>query len=209
MGQKASPKTIRLKISENWKSLWFNDKKYGDQIIEDLKIKRKLSSDLKTAFLSDITIDRDANTLTVNIMSSRPGVIIGRGGSGSDKIKSAVEKLTSSKVRVNIFEVKKPDLDAAIVAQSVAMQLEKRMPFRRAIKQAMEKARDAGARGVKIQVAGRLNGADIARREKVQFGTLPLSTFKEIISFGRADALTTYGIIGVKVWIYIGNTKVH
>src|SRR3989339_1399749 len=141
MGQKVSPKAIRLKMSESWKSLWFSDKKYSDQVVEDIKIKSRLSKELKSAFLSDITIDRDANTITINIFSSRPGVIIGRGGSGSEKIKKLIENKSRSRVKVNIFEVKKPDIDSEIVAQSVALQLEKRFPFRRAIKQALEKSR--------------------------------------------------------------------
>jgi small subunit ribosomal protein S3 len=207
MGQKVSPKAIRLKMSESWKSLWFSDKKYSDQVIEDIQIKNRINSELKSAFLSDITIDRDANTITINIFSSRPGVIIGRGGSGSEKIKKMIENKSQSRVKVNIFEVKKPDVDPEIVAQSVALQLEKRFPFRRAIKQALEKSRAAGAKGVRIQVAGRLNGADIARREKVQFGTIPLSSFDKEIKYGTAHALTTYGIIGVKVWIYLGEGR--
>lgn len=205
MGQKVNPKSMRLKINESWKSTWFEGKNYASQLISDIKLRDKIMKDLKSAAISDVIIGRDANLISVTIYSARPGVIIGRGGAGSEKIKEMVEKATGSKARVNIIELKRPETNAAYVAQNVAFQLEKRMPFRRAMKQAAEKAVEAGVKGIKVQVAGRLNGADIARVEKVISGTVPLSSFKSGIDFAYVTALTTYGIIGVKVWIFNGD----
>lgn len=204
MGAKANPNGVRLKINKGWKSLWFDDKKYGDQLIEDVSLRKRLIADLKNASISDVKIDRDANQITVAIYTARPGIIIGRGGAGSEKIKKLVEKMTKSKARVNIIEVKKPDSDAMYIAQNIASQIERRIPFRRAIKQAIEKGRETGVKGIKISVSGRLNGVDIARNEKASFGTVPLSTLRSDIDFVHVPALTTYGIIGVKVWVYKG-----
>ena len=206
MGAKSNPNGLRLKINKGWKSLWFDDSKYAVQLIEDVQLRRKLIADLKTASISDVKIDRDANQITVSIYSSRPGVIIGRGGAGSDKIKKMVEKMTKSRARINIIEVKRPDADAMCIAQNIASQIERRFPFRRAIKQAIEKAKEAGVKGIKISVSGRLNGVDIARNEKASYGTVPLSTLKSDIDFIHVPALTTYGIIGVKVWVYKGES---
>ena len=204
MGQKVNPNSQRMKINVKWKSRWFSDKNYAKELISDIKIRRVLMDNLKGAMVSEIVIDRDANTIKVDIKSARPGVIIGRGGEGSKKIKSLIEKESGSKAKVNIVEERKPDLNAENIAQNVANQLEKRFPFRRAIKQAVERAEEAGAKGVKVQVSGRLNGADIARSEKAQFGTIPLSHFDSIIDYAQGEALTTYGIIGIKVWVYTG-----
>jgi len=205
MGQKVNPKSIRLKINETWKSGWFgNGEDYSNKLISDLQIRKLLMQRLKDASVSDIYIIRDANKVTIDIHSARPGVIIGRGGAGTDELKKLLKKYVGNRLQINIIEVKKPDGDAAIVAQNVANQIEKRIPFRRAIKQAVEKAKDAGVLGIRVVVSGRLNGADIARSEKAIFGTVPLSTFKNNIDYEHIQAKTTYGVIGVKVWVYKG-----
>jgi len=204
MGQKVSPKAFRMKFNQYWDSLWFSDKKYGKQLIEDVKIRKMLSEKLKVASVTKVLIERNANQITVSIYSSKPGILIGRSGAGSDKIKEMIEKITHSKVSLNIFEIKKSDVNAMNIAQNISAQLEKRIPFRRAIKQAIDQARESGIRGIKIQISGRLNGADIARSEKAAFGMVPLSTLKSDIDYACATALTTYGIIGIKVWIYLG-----
>lgn len=207
MGQKVNPKSMRLKINETWESLWFNNQNYADTLVSDLKIRSLLMKKLKDASVSRVMITRDANKTTVNIYSGRPGVIIGRGGTGTDELKKILSKLLGSRVQINIVEVKKPDADAAIVAQNIANQIEKRIPFRRAMKQAVDKAREAGVKGIKVIVSGRLNGADIARSEKTIYGTVPLSTFKSNIEYHYLQSHTTYGVIGVKVWVYTGERE--
>ncbi len=204
MGQKVNPTSMRLKINESWKSLWFGGQNYADNLISDLKIRKMLETRLKEASLSEIIIRRDANKVTIDIHSGRPGVIIGRGGAGTDELKKILQKSLTGRVQINIIEVKKPDADASIIAQNVASQIERRIPFRRAIKQAIEKAKESGVQGIKILVSGRLNGADIARSEKNSFGTVPLSMFKSNIEFKHIQAHTTFGVIGVKVWVYKG-----
>lgn len=204
MGQKVNPKSIRLKINENWSSHWFGRTNYKENLISDLQIRKALMLKLKEASVSEIVINRDSNKVTLDIYSGRPGVIIGRGGAGTDDLKKILAEFVKEKVQINIIEVKKPDGDAAIVAQSIASQVERRIPFRRAMKQAIEKAKTSGVKGIKIQISGRLNGADIARSEKLAFGTVPLGTFKSEVDYKYLTALTTYGIIGIKVWIYKG-----
>lgn len=207
MGQKVNPRSIRLKINEGWKSLWFGGQNFGEKLISDLQIRQILTKKLKEASVADVIISRDANKVTIDIHSGRPGVIIGRGGTGTDELKKLLSKYVKNRLQINIIEVKKPDASAAIVAQNIAIQIEKRIPFRRAIKQAVEKAKEAGVLGIKIVVAGRLNGADIARSEKAAYGTVPLSTFKSIIDYKHVQSQTTYGVIGVKVWIYKGEKE--
>lgn len=205
MGQKVNPKSIRLKINETWKSGWFgNGTEYSGKLISDLQIRKLLLDKLKEASVSDILISRDANKVTIDIHSGRPGIIIGRGGAGTDELKKILKKYVGNRLQINIVEIKKPDGDASIIAQNVANQIEKRIPFRRAIKQAVEKAKDAGVLGIRVLVSGRLNGADIARSEKAIYGTVPLSTFKNSIDYKHIQAKTTYGVIGVKVWVYKG-----
>lgn len=204
MGQKVNPKSMRLKINEGWSSLWFGGQNFSEKLVSDLKIRKLLETRLKDASVSNIIIRRDANKVTIDIHSGRPGVIIGRGGAGTDELKKLVQKNITSRVQLNIIEVKKPDADASIIAQNVASQIERRIPFRRAMKQAIEKAKEAGAKGIKIVVSGRLNGADIARSEKNSFGTVPLSMFKSNIEYKHIQAHTTFGVIGVKVWVYKG-----
>ncbi|MEI7792128.1 MAG: 30S ribosomal protein S3 [Candidatus Berkelbacteria bacterium] len=204
MGQKVNPKSIRLKINQNWSSRWFGRQNYAEKLITDIKIRRALEKKLKEAYISRIIINRDSNKITVDIHSSRPGMVIGRGGAGSDELKKMLAVFVTEKIQINIIEVKKPDADAAIMAQTIATQIEKRIPFRRAMKQSIEKGKAAGIKGMKVQLSGRLNGADIARSEKISFGNVPLSTFKSDIDYKYLTALTTYGIIGVKVWMYKG-----
>jgi small subunit ribosomal protein S3 len=204
MGQKVNPKSIRLKINDFWPSRWFGRQNYSDNLISDVKIRRLLSTKLKDASVCKIIIRRDSNKVTIDIHSARPGVVIGRGGAGTDELKKALAAIIKDKIQINIIEVKNPDGDAAIIAQNIASQIERRIPFKRAMKQAIEKAKTAGVKGVKIMISGRLNGADIARSEKASFGTVPLSTFKSDIDYIYTTALTTYGIIGIKVWVYKG-----
>jgi small subunit ribosomal protein S3 len=207
MGQKVNPESIRLKINKTWRSKWFDKPHYQDSLISDLKIRKYLNSKLKNAAVARIDINRDANKLVINIYSGRPGLIIGRKGTGTDELKKDLVKFNDSKFQINIVEVKKPDMDAAVIGQNVAVQIEKRIPFKRAVKQALERAKEAGAKGVKIQVSGRLNGAEIARTEKSMHGTVPLSSFKSDIDYCLTNAMTTYGIIGIKVWVYKGEGK--
>lgn len=207
MGQKVNPKSIRLKINQLWSSKWYAKQSYRENLISDLKIRRALEKKLKDAAISKIIISRDTNKVSIDIHSGRPGIVIGRGGAGTDQLKKMLSVFIKDKIQINIMEVKKPDTDSAVIAQSVASQLEKRIPFKRTMKQAIDKAKTAGVKGIKIQVAGRLNGAEIARTEKLSFGTVPLSSFKSDIDYKYLTALTTYGIIGVKVWVYKGERE--
>ncbi|MEK7096499.1 MAG: 30S ribosomal protein S3 [Patescibacteria group bacterium] len=207
MGQKVNPESIRLKINDTWRAKWFDKQNYAKNLVSDLKIRRYLSVQLKNAAVARVEIGRDANKIVIDIFSGRPGLIIGRKGTGTDEIKKGLSKIVEGKLQINIVEVKKPDMDPAVIGQSIATALEKRIPFKRAVKQALERAKEAGALGVKIQVSGRLNGAEIARSEKSIFGTVPLSSFKSDIDYALTSALTTYGIIGIKVWVYKGEGK--
>jgi len=208
MGQKVNPTSIRLKINETWKSRWFSRDKYPQMLHQDLAIRKYLLNEYKGAAISSITVDRDANKITIGIKTARPGVIIGKGGIGASKIKESIERLIQgSKLKINIEEVRNPDADASVVAQNIVNQLEKRIPYRRAIKQAAEKANQSGARGIKVQVSGRLNGAEIARSEKIVLGLVPLSTLKSKIDYAYEVAKTTFGTIGIKVWIYKGESS--
>ena len=206
MGQKVNPTSWRLKVNETWKSRWFASSNYAELLHQDLRIRKFLREEYSQASIADIEIDRDANKITVTIKTARPGVIIGRGGAGASKIKESIEKLVKgSKVKVNIEEVKNPDANARVVAENISSQLERRMPFRRAMKQSIEKASQAGVKGIKVQISGRLNGAEIARSEKAISGLVPLSSIKSRIDYAYVAAKTTYGIIGIKVWIYKGD----
>jgi len=204
MGQKVNPKSIRLKINEKWDSLWFGKANYADNLISDLKIRKMLLVKLKEASVSDIIIRRDSNKISIDIHSGRPGIVIGRGGAGTDELKKLLATLVKERIQINIIEVKKPDVEAAIIAQNIMHQLEKRVPYKKTIRQAIEKAKTSGVQGIKILVSGRLNGVDIARNDKASFGTVPLSTFKSHIDYKYITALTTFGIIGIKVWVYKG-----
>lgn len=206
MGQKVSPHGIRVGINKDWSSTWIANKKdFSKFLIEDQNIRKQLNKKYANCNISKIDIERTANRVVVDIYTSRPGVLIGNKGAGVEEIKKLVLNLTENKnVNINIKEVKKPDLDAMIVAQGIASQLEKRISFRRAMKQGMQKVMKAGAKGCKIQIGGRLDGAEIARSEHYQEGMLPLQTLRSDIDYAYCIAKTTYGVLGVKVWICKG-----
>lgn len=205
MGQKVHPTGIRLGITKDWTSKWYADSKhYGEYLINDLKVREYLQKKLAAASISRIQIERPANNARITIHSARPGLVIGRKGEDIDRLRSDVSKMMGVPVHINIEEIRKPELDATLVAQSIAQQLEKRIMFRRAMKRAVTNSMRLGAQGVKINVGGRLNGAEIARSEWYREGRVPLHTLRADIDYGVAEANTTYGIIGVKVWIFKG-----
>ena len=206
MGQKVNPIGLRVGINRTWDSRWFSKgKQYAANLQEDYKLRAYIKEKLKHAGVAKIEMERAAKKLKVIISTARPGVVIGKKGTGIDGLKADIQKLTTSEVFVNIQEVRKPDLDAQLVSESIALQLEKRVSWRRAIKKAMAASLRSGVRGIKIMVAGRLDGAEIARTEWYTEKSVPLHTLRADIDYGTAEALTTYGIIGVKVWIYRGD----
>lgn len=204
MGQKVHPKGLRIGIIKDWDSKWYANKDYARLLHEDIAIRKSLKKKLYTAGVSKIEIERAANRIKITIHTAKPGMVIGKGGSGVEALRMEIEKETNKQVVLNILEVKNPEVDAQLVAEGVAAQLEKRVSFRRAIKQASSRAMRAGAKGCKIMVSGRLGGAEMARTEWVVDGSVPLHTLRADIDYGFAEALTTYGQIGVKVWIYKG-----
>ncbi|PIS05408.1 MAG: 30S ribosomal protein S3 [Candidatus Buchananbacteria bacterium CG10_big_fil_rev_8_21_14_0_10_42_9] len=206
MGQKVHPRSYRLSTIYHWSSKWFSRDQYANFLQQDLKIKKFLRNELKAAAIANIEIDRSGNDITVIIHSAKPGVIIGRGGKGVDEVKTKLQKFLPPKTSLNlsIKEVNNPNLNAELVCQAMIADLEKRVPFRRVLKQTIARVEKAGAKGVKVMAAGRLNGVEIARTEKLVSGNLPLSTLRADIDFARGAAKTTYGAIGVKVWIYKG-----
>ena len=206
MGQKVNPHGLRVGVIKNWDSRWFvSDEKFGDTLVSDYNLREHLKNKLLNAGISKIEIERDSNeTVKVFIHCAKPGMIIGKGGSEIDKIREEVEKITGKKAVVNVVEVKPVDLDAQLVAESVCSQLERRIAFRRAMKQAIGRTMRLGAKGIKIACSGRLGGAEIARTEHYHEGTIPLQTIRADIDYGFWEANTTYGKIGVKVWIYKG-----
>src|SRR5512145_643137 len=204
MGQKVHPHGFRLGFNKTWLSRWYADRDYAKLLHEDLSLRDNLKARFKHAGVSKIEIERAANKLKISIHTSRPGIIIGRKGSEVDKLKQEIQKKTGKEVFINIQEILKPELDAQLVAEAVAMQLEKRIAFRRAMRKAVDAAQRFGARGIKVRVSGRLNGAEIARSEWYLHGQLPLHTLRADIDFGFAEARTTFGRIGVKTWIYKG-----
>lgn len=207
MGQKVSPIILRIGINKNWRSLWFADgKDYAKNVVEDYKIRKHITKKFIQGAVSSVEIERLADQIKVRIASARPGVIIGRRGADIDRLRADLAKIVNKEVNVDIKEIKNPAVDATLVAQSVAFQMEKRVAFRRAMKRAVEQTIQAGAKGIKIIVSGRLDGAEIARREKYHIGKIPLQTFRADIDYGFAEAVTTFGCIGVKVWIYKGDT---
>ncbi len=205
MGQKVHPYGFRLGINRTWKSRWFAKKDYAQLLHEDLKIKRNLKSRFSHAGVSLIEIERAANKLTIIAHTSRPGIIIGRKGSEIDNLKALLEDVTGKEVFINIQEVHKPELDPQLVAESIAQQLVRRVAFRRAMRRAVDTSLRFGAKGIKVRCAGRLNGAEIARAEWYLHGRLPLHTLRADIEYGFTEAFTTFGVIGVKVWIYKGD----
>ncbi|HVB86839.1 MAG TPA: 30S ribosomal protein S3 [Candidatus Dormibacteraeota bacterium] len=204
MGQKTHPYGFRLGYNKGWRSRWFAKKEYADLLHEDVVLRRQLKERLKSAGIEGIDIERAANKLVVRIYTARPGIIIGRKGSEIDKLKNEVQKRTKREVHIDIQEVHRPEMAAQLVAESIALQLEKRVAFRRAMRKAVDSALRFGCKGIKVRVAGRLNGAEIARKEWYLQGRLPLQTLRANIDFGTAEAHTTYGVIGVKCWIYQG-----
>lgn len=204
MGQKTHPYGFRLGITKTWKSRWYAKHDYAKLLKEDLELKDTLRERLKAAGISSIEIDRLGNRLRITIRTSRPGIIIGRRGAEIEKLKGEIARKTGREVFIDIQEVQKPELDAQLVAESIALQLEKRVAFRRAMWKAVDSALRFGCKGIKVRVAGRLNGAEIARAEWYLRGRLPLQTLRADIDYGFAEAYTTYGVIGVKVWIYRG-----
>ena len=205
MGQKVNPIGIRLKINRTWDSVWFAKKqKYGTFLIEDFKIRKYINSAIKNSGVSKIQIERPSKKCVVTIFTSRPGFVIGKKGSDIEKIKLNISKITSDEVSVNIKEIRKPELDSFLVAENIAQQLEKRVAYRRAMKRAKSSAIRLGARGIKVTVSGRLGGNEIARTEWLREGSIPLHTLRADVDYAEAEALTTYGIIGIKVWIYKG-----
>ena len=205
MGQKTHPYGFRLLYNKTWHSRWYGEANYAKTLHEDLKLRKQLKTRLGHAGVADIDIERAADKLRVTIFTSRPGIIIGRRGAEVDKLRDDLQMSMGREVHINIQEIQRPELDAQLVSESIAGQLERRVSFRRAMKKAMESAFRFGAKGVKIMVAGRLGGAEIARTEWYQEGRLPLHTLKADIDYGFGEARTTYGIIGVKVWVYKGD----
>ncbi|GAA4873307.1 30S ribosomal protein S3 [Paenibacillus vulneris] len=205
MGQKVNPVGLRIGIIRDWESKWYAGKDFGDLLLEDVKIREYLKEKLKESAVSHIDIERAANRVNVTIHTAKPGMVIGKGGSEVEVIRNYISKLTNGKkIHINISEIKNPELDAILVAESIAQQLERRVSFRRAMKQAIQRTIRAGAKGIKTSVSGRLGGAEIARTEGYSEGTVPLHTLRADIDYGTAEAHTTYGRIGVKVWIYRG-----
>ncbi|SHH93338.1 30S ribosomal protein S3 [Virgibacillus chiguensis] len=204
MGQKVNPTGLRVGIIKDWESKWYAGKDYADLLHEDIKIREYLENRLKIAAVSSIDIERAANRVNITIHTGKPGMVIGKGGSEVESLRKALNSLTGKRVHINIVEIKKVDLDATLVAENIARQLENRISFRRAQKQSIQRAMRAGAKGIKTQVSGRLGGADIARAEHYSEGTVPLHTLRADIDYGTAEADTTYGKLGVKVWVYRG-----
>jgi ribosomal protein S3 len=204
MGQKTNPIGNRLGIIRGWDSNWFGGNDYGDRIAEDYKIRRYLEARLSKGGISRIFIERTLKLVTVTITTARPGLIIGKGGQEVDKLKEELKKITDKDIQINIFEIKRPELDAVLVADSIAKQIENRISYRRAVKMAIAGSMRTGAEGIKVQISGRLNGAEMARSESFKEGRIPLSTFRADIDYHIAEAHTTYGRLGVKVWIMKG-----
>jgi small subunit ribosomal protein S3 len=212
VGQKVNPHGLRVGIIKDWSSKWYSGKRdFSSLLIEDKKIRKYVKDKFYTSGVSKVEIERAANRVKVTIYTAKPGMVIGKGGAGVDDLKKELEVMTGKNVFINIIEIKVPELDAQLVAENIASQLEKRVSFRRAMKQSIQRTMRAGAKGIKTMVSGRLGGAEIARSERYSEGTIPLQTLRADIDYGFAEADTTYGKIGVKVWIYkgeiLGKTK--
>ncbi|GKU84952.1 MULTISPECIES: 30S ribosomal protein S3 [Niallia] len=204
MGQKVNPVGLRVGIIRDWESKWYAGKDYADLLHEDLKVREYITKRLNDASVSKVEIERAANRLNVTIHTAKPGMVIGKGGTEVEALRKALNSLTGKRVHINILEIKKADMDAKLVAENIARQLENRVSFRRAQKQAIQRSMRVGAKGIKTMVSGRLGGADIARSESYSEGTVPLHTLRADIDYAAAEADTTYGKLGVKVWIYRG-----
>ncbi|MCL4465639.1 MAG: 30S ribosomal protein S3 [Chloroflexi bacterium] len=205
MGQKVNPIGFRLGIIRTWDARWYAQKEYANLLMEDVHIRKLIAQRLVDASVPRIEIERSANHLTVTVHTAKPGIVIGRAGSKVEELRQRLEKLTGKRVRVNIAEIRQPELDATLVARSIAEQLQRRVSFRRAMKQSVLRSMQRGAKGIKITVAGRLGGAEMSRREREVSGKVPLHTLRADIDYGTAEAHTTFGLIGIKVWIYRGD----
>ncbi|MCL4459400.1 MAG: 30S ribosomal protein S3 [Chloroflexi bacterium] len=205
MGQKVHPTGFRLGITRSWDAKWYAEKGYRELLHEDLNIRRMIKQRLADAGISRIEIERSGNQVTVTIHTAKPGIVIGRSGTKVEDLRQHLERLTSKRIRVNIQEIRQPELDAYLTAKSIAEQIQRRVTYKRAMKQAITRAMQRGAKGVKIVVSGRLAGAEMSRREREVEGKVPLHTLRANIDYGFAEALTTFGLIGVKVWIYKGD----
>ncbi|MAV92912.1 MAG: 30S ribosomal protein S3 [Candidatus Marinimicrobia bacterium] len=202
MGQKANPIGLRLGINRDWDSTWFDEKHYADRLKEDIVLRRYILKKYKTASVARVQISRTSTKVSITINTARPGLIIGKSGSEVDSLKKELNKLVGHEVSVNVFEIKRPALVSSLVGESIAQQIEKKVNYRRAVKKAIQSTISMGARGIRVRVAGRLNGAEIARQETFKEGQIPLHTLRAKIDYAHVEANTTYGIIGIKVWIY-------
>jgi small subunit ribosomal protein S3 len=204
VGQKVSPIGFRIGVIKDWEAKWYADKNYTALLHEDMKIRAAIAKHLENAGVSRVEIERAANRIRISVHTAKPGIVIGKGGAGVDELRRKLEALTQKQVHINIVEIKVPELDATLVAENIAQQLTKRIAFRRAMKQSVFRTMRAGAKGIKVMISGRLGGAEIARTESYHEGTVPLQTLRADIDYGFVEAHTTYGRIGVKVWIYKG-----
>ncbi|WP_042353174.1 30S ribosomal protein S3 [Bacillus massiliigorillae] len=204
MGQKVNPIGLRIGVIRDWESKWYADKDYANLLHEDLKVREYIAKRLNDASVSKVEIERAANRINISVHTAKPGMVIGKGGTEVEALRKALNQLTGKRVHINIIEIKRADLDAKLVAENIARQLENRVSFRRAQKQAIQRSMRSGAKGIKTMVSGRLGGADIARSEQYSEGTVPLHTLRADIDYAHAEADTTYGKLGVKVWIYRG-----
>lgn len=209
MGQKVNPIGLRVGINRTWDSRWFSDRHYSDRLVADLKLRDYVKDKLKLAGISKVIIERAAQNTTVTVYTARPGVVIGKKGSDIEKLRKDLSQHAGSNVSLNIVEIRKPEIDAQLVAEGICQQLERRVSFRRAMKRGTQSAMRLGAKGIRVSVSGRLGGNDIARTEWYREGRVPLHTLRADLDYGFAEALTTYGIIGVKVWIYKGDILEH
>ncbi|MEM6811603.1 MAG: 30S ribosomal protein S3 [Pseudomonadota bacterium] len=209
MGQKVNPIGIRVGINRTWDSRWFDDRNYADKLVQDLELRKYVQEKLKAAGISKVIIERAAKNTRVTVYTARPGVIIGKKGADIENLRKELSKRAGNDVALNIVEIRKPEVDAQLVAEGVCQQLERRVSFRRAMKRAVQNALRMGSQGIRLNVSGRLGGADIARTEWYREGRVPLHTLRADLDYGFAEALTTYGIIGVKVWLYKGDIMEH
>ena len=207
MGQKTNPIGLRLGINRTWDSIWFDEKNFAEKLHEDIIIRNFINNTMKDASISKINIERTAKSITVTIFTSRPGIVIGKAGSEVEKLKAKLSKLIEVDVNVNVSEIKRPALSSELVGQNIAQQLEKKINYRRAVKKSIQSTMSMGAEGIKIKISGRLNGIDIARSETFKEGRIPLHTLRSNIDYAHVEALTTYGIIGIKVWIFKGEIR--
>ncbi|AHX04533.1 30S ribosomal protein S3 [Ehrlichia japonica] len=207
MGQKSNPIGLRLKIINTWDSLWYANKDYTTKLHEDFLLRKFIKKAFYHASISKVVIARKVDVIIVNVYSAKPGVIIGKKGADIDKVKQQIVRMINNNIELNIIEIKKPELKAVLIAENIAQQLEKRISFRRAMKRSVQSCLKIGAKGIKVSCAGRLGGAEIARTEWYKEGSVPLHTFRANIDYGFSEAKTIYGIIGVKVWVYLGDTK--